>query len=326
MHRYTLQAYAGLKSRYTCPQCRHRQKTFKLYIDTRTNTPLASHVGRCDRADSCGYHYTPREFFKATPGFVNLHAVAKAISPKRSYNLMPHSLMQASMCNYSHNNFVYFLSRMFGRQKALSLAKKYNIGTAKHWPGANIFWQVDVQGNVRTGKIMLYNTQNCKRVKEPYNHIAWAHRLAGSSRLATVQTANPQAKNFDLKQCLYGEHLLALDPWKPVAIAESEKTAIIASEYKPQYIWLAAGSLDGLTADKCRILKNRTVTLYPDVNGYAKWQKKARLLNTYIPSATFTLSHQLETTATPNERAQGVDIADRWVGDLIREWMAERGS
>jgi hypothetical protein len=45
---------------------------------------------------------------------------------------------------------------------------------------------------------------------------------------------------FQLSQCLFGEHLLK-DTETPVAIVESEKTAIIASCYYPEFIWLACG-------------------------------------------------------------------------------------
>jgi hypothetical protein len=66
---------------------------------------------------------------------------------------------------------------------------------------------------------------------------------------------------------LFGEHLL-IDKTKPVAIVESEKTAVIASVYLPQFIWVAVGSLTNLNAEKCNVLKGRTVTLFPDLNGF----------------------------------------------------------
>lgn len=34
---------------------------------------------------------------------------------------------------------------------------RYRIGTNNHWPNATIFWQIDQQQKVHTGKIMLYD-------------------------------------------------------------------------------------------------------------------------------------------------------------------------
>ena len=46
-----------------CPRC--GAKKFTCYIDVDTGLPLADYVGRCERINSCGYHYPPREYFKS---------------------------------------------------------------------------------------------------------------------------------------------------------------------------------------------------------------------------------------------------------------------
>ena len=61
-YRYTLEKYRGIKSRYTCPQC-GRKYVFTRYIDTETNQYIADDVGKCNRLDKCGYHYTPKQYF-----------------------------------------------------------------------------------------------------------------------------------------------------------------------------------------------------------------------------------------------------------------------
>jgi hypothetical protein len=85
----------------------------------------------------------------------------------------------------------------------------------------------------------------------------------------------------------------------------------------PGFIWLAAGSLNGLDADKCQVLKNRTVFLFPDVGAYRNWKECARTLNHKIPTATFSVHEEMERTATDQERITGADMADRW----INEWL-----
>jgi hypothetical protein len=64
----------------------------------------------------------------------------------------------------------------------------------------------------------------------------------------------------------------------PVAIVESEKTAVIASGHNRSYIWLAAGSISNLSPKMCHVLKGRHVTLYPDLGAYDKRVAKAQIL------------------------------------------------
>ena len=65
--RYQLERYRGRGSRYVCPQC-GRKYVFTRYIDTHNNnTYLSDNVGKCNRLDKCGYHYTPRQYFEDNP-------------------------------------------------------------------------------------------------------------------------------------------------------------------------------------------------------------------------------------------------------------------
>ena len=66
-YRFILEKYRGISTRYTCPQC-GRKHTFTRYIDTENNNQyLGERVGKCNRLDKCGYHYTPREYFTDNP-------------------------------------------------------------------------------------------------------------------------------------------------------------------------------------------------------------------------------------------------------------------
>jgi hypothetical protein len=140
---------------------------------------------------------------------------------------------------------------------------------------------------------MLYSPTTGKRVKNLELPVYWVHKAL-------------KQPEFELRQCLFGEHLL-IDKTNPVAIVESEKTAVIASVYLPQFIWVAVGSLTNLNAEKCSILKGRTVTLFPDLNGFEKWSSKAKELSHL---AIFTVSDLLERKATEAEKKQGFDLAE----------------
>lgn len=295
-YRYILEKYKGKSSRYVCPECMQRNKTFTLYIDSETDLHINDSVGRCNRETSCGYHYTPKQYFqdnniKTDKTNYQLRVKPKIIEVKP--NFIDPELLKASLQKYNANNFVIYLKSLFGNDITNELISKYSIGTSKLWNNANVFWQIDIKGKIRTGKIMAYNDKTGKRIKEPFNHINWVNSLL-------------KIPEFNLVQCFFGEHLLK-DKFKTIAIVESEKTAIIASVYLPQFIWLAAGQLQGLTIDKCKILEGRNVVLYPDLKAFDKWSIRAKELS-HITE--FNVSDLLERNATEIDKKEGFDLAD----------------
>jgi len=298
-HKYILEPYKGMNTRYRCPApncC--KGKTFSLYVDTETGEHIHPSVGRCNRESNCGHHYTPKQYFQDNNILVDTPQPKankpQPISPQtKPVSFVPIEVFKASLKAHETNHFVQFLINLFGVDVAIQLVSRYFIASSKHWNGSTVFWQIDIQGKVRTGKIMLYSPTTGKRIKEPFNHINWVHSIL-------------KQPEFELKQCLFGEHLL-IDKTKPVAIVESEKTAVIASIYLPQFIWVSVGSLTNLNAEKCTVLMGRTVTLFPDLNGFDKWSSKANELS-HI--AIFTVSDLLERKATEAEKIQGFDLAD----------------
>jgi len=286
-----------MNTRYFCPEC--NQKTFVRYIDTETNRHISPSVGRCNRESNCSYHYTPKEYFQDN-NIENPQPLNRIVPPQQKpVSYISVETFKGSLQSHEPNHFVKYLISLFGVEVTTRLVSDYFIVPSTHWPGSTIFWQIDKQGKIRTGKVMLYDTSTGKRVKQPYNHITWVHK----------ELKRPE---FNLKQCFFGEHLLQ-DRIKPVAIVESEKTAIISSVYFPKFIWLAAGSLEGLNSQKCKVLQGRKVILFPDVNGFKKWTVKAKEFN-------FIVSDLLEQNATEIERLQGFDLADYLIRFDYREF------
>jgi hypothetical protein len=113
--------------------------------------------------------------------------------------------------------------------------------------------------------------------------------------------------DFNLSQCLFGEHLLISNKVKPVAIVESEKTAIMASVYLPEYIWVATGGCGNLSVKLCESLHGRNVVLFPDAGKFDDWNKKVEILS---PICTVSVSSVIEQKATDADRKAGVDLAD----------------
>ena len=300
-HRYILQPYKSLSDRYTCPNCQEKKK-FTRYIDTQTNQQLADHCGRCERSDSCGYHYTPSDYFKENPHHKPKDFEKWAIvpaPPKVETSFIDKSVFEKTLNGYDKNNFTKFLTSTFGVEVAKNVIEKYKIGTTKN--GSTIFYQVDLNGNVRSGKIISYNQiegantstgKDCKRDKNIMP--TWVHKAL-------------KLESFNLSQCLFGEHLLT-DESKTVAVVESEKSAVIASIFQPQFTWIACGGKEGLGTSKIQVLKDRNVILFSDLNGFDKWSEKANEISLIAKSVV--VSPLLEGIATDAEREKGLDIAD----------------
>jgi len=291
--RYILEPYKGMQQKFICPNCGKR--TFVRYIDKDTGQYVNDNVGRCDRELKCGYHYTPKDYFKdhnyKAPNF-KIHSQIQPVIEQPSY--IDKNLFEKSLDNYDKNNFITFLRKTFNSEVTQKLIDTYKIGTSKYWDGATVFWQIDINGNIRTGKIMQYNPDTGRRVKSPYDKITWVHKAI-------------KLEKFNLKQCLFGEHLL-IDKTKPVAVVESEKTAIIASVFIKDIIFVATGGKQNLNAIKLIPLANRNVIFYPDLGAFDEWNDKVNTFKKMFKSVK--VSDILENIATVKERNKGFDIAD----------------
>lgn len=251
------------------------------------------YVGYTDKGycHSCGQTFIPELPTKETKQHIFQKPKTMKIQTK-PISYIHFDIFKSSLKNYENNNFITFLITSFGETITNQLIEKYYIGTSKHWQAATVFYQIDMSGKIRTGKIMLYNPITGKRVKQPFDHINWSHKLISP-------------ESYNLSQCLFGEHLLK-DKTKPLAVVESEKSAIIASVYFPDFIWLAAGGKQNLKPELFKNLLNRKVVFFPDLKAFDLWSVKAKELGL----KNYSISDLLETKASEQEKQQGLDIAD----------------
>lgn len=302
---FTLEKYTGMKSRYACPQCGYRGQ-FTRYVNTETGDHVADHVGRCNRIDKCGYHYKPKDFFADNPGARTF--AGQGVNPRRdsspprssTFDVIPFTVIKKSLELLPKSNFHKFLSSTFGADACQTASQKFLFATSETERGATIFWQYDISSNVRSGKIIHYNPETGKRGK----NINWVHS----------KISKHTGKPFQLKQCFFGEHQLATDHNRPVAIVESEKTAIISSILMPEFLWLATGGVSGCGwRDKniASVLLGRDATLFPDLGMYERWCQYAKELQSQL-ALRLKVSDLLERVATQAERENkcGFDLAD----------------
>ena len=292
------------RRKLTCPSC-GRRRCFTPYVDEYGEYSFPGKVGICDHKNSCGYHYSPGDFFHDHP---ELSKQQDHERPVRTYrrkivtapdpDFIDKDIMNKTFHRYCINSLFLFLAYVFGESRAMALCQRYNVGTSKKWGGSAVYWQVDREGNVRSGKIMLYNPVDGHRVKDEQHgaRVNWVH-------------SELRLKDFHLQQCLFGEHLLPLHPDRAVMIVESEKSALIASGFMPEYLWLATSGMQGCFNPRAlQALKGRDVILFPDLGGYDVWKQKLPLLKPICKSVR--ISTFLEEHATPEQRAAGLDIAD----------------
>ena len=314
MSRYHLQKYSGISSRHTCPAC-ERPRCFTLYIDDNGHS-LHPTVGRCDHESSCGYHLTPRQYFRENPEHrpdrSHYHHERHYYHPERnkgsfhrpqrhgrhdrpSPDIIPSTLIPQPSGN---NHLIAYLKTLLPSSAIDRIIADYRLASTSDQ--AIIFLQIDKEGQCRTGKIMQYDPTTGHRIKDPNmpGRINWLH--------TTLKRKKQLPKDWQLTQCLFGEHLLRQHPDTTIALVESEKTAIISSALMPQYTWLATGGKSGLTSERLSSLKGRKIIVFPDVDAFKDWQQKIFT----FPHLDIRISRLLEDNATPEDRAARIDLAD----------------
>ena len=273
-----------LKSKkHICPRC--GQKRFVRFVDNKTNNYIDERFGRCDREQSCQYFLSPYHDKELQELAMQVQTPIKVERKPTSY--IKESDFQSTLRAYERNNFAKFLYNTFGEVDAMKAIKKYCLGTSKKFEGATIFWQIDLEQRIRTGKIMLYDEQTGRRKKDG-KYYSWIHK---------------QYKDFNLEQCFFGEHLVR--GHEKVSVVESEKTALIASIVYPNSVWIATGGLSNVNYYKLKTIKDKRLILYPDLGAESQWQAKFTELQ-----ANFKIHSGVRKLANDEDIANGLDIAD----------------
>lgn len=308
-YRYSLDSSKG---KFTCPRCLEK-KRFSRFWDSEEQKFIDASVGRCDRP-KCGYHLTPKDYFQNTGvNFTNQFSNNYIPSPPAPKDYLNASLISKYANNYSTNNFINFLCKIFEKPVVKKIILRYLLCSInKPWNGSVIFWELDNKGILRYGKIMKYHSHNGKRIKEPYNHVGSFHKVY-----------HGKDSNYNYDRCLFGLHLINEDASKPIAIVESEKTAIIMSEIDPKYIWLACGSINGINEHIFNPISHRKIILFPDLslpNDIGKtaldyWTEKAhKLIELGFKISVSTFLYEI---ADSKEKKIGFDIADYYINELF---------
>lgn len=297
------------KKRSPCPNC-GRIGTWRPYVDTSSGNPLGD-CGICDRENNCGYHRTPRQHFADLGQSYEPEQKRTTLPPPKRTNWRCPDDIVAKTRNSGGNHFAMWLVSILG-SKARESLRMYRVGTypsGKKHPeltGAMVYWQIGSDGRPRSGKVVAYDQTGHRRKDiKP----SWMHSIVTGKSMDEIGCA----------QCLFGEHLLDGRPGAPVAIVEAEKTAIIASCFYPDHVWLAAGGSHGLALEKCMCLSGRDVTLFPDQGQFDAWSRAAIGIEPIV--GRVRVSDLLEAIGADD----GIDIGDLLISDDGSNAIEQRG-
>lgn len=276
---FDFEPYNGGRGRHECPQC-HDRRSFSRYIYTDTHEIIDPTCGICNHANRCGYHLPPREFFRlhpearrlswkeqlrrSSPPIVRHQPVAPPNAtepvlpqPIADSILMPEGATMVERYHSPLSTFAQWLLYVVGEEAFMRVYEEYRLGATAE--GDVIFWQIDQQQRVRTGKLMRYKSDGHRSTGE-HDHPRWMHNFA-SPPMPDKPT-----------QCLFGEHLLSWRPDAPVALVESEKTALLCAALMPQYVWVASGGCKQLSPQKALALQGRILHVWPDSGVLTHWK------------------------------------------------------
>lgn len=172
-YRFHLKRYTP-GSKLNCPQC-GKARCFVKYVDENGGIDFPDYVGRCDHEQKCGYHYTPKNFFHDHPEMMHKDKDKDYVRCGIPFNrpirettdikplpptLISDELMRATLTHYNINPLYQYLCNSLGQEATDTVFRNYHVGTANKWNGSTVFWQIDKDNHVRTGKIMAYNPKN----------------------------------------------------------------------------------------------------------------------------------------------------------------------
>ena len=294
---WELEKYSST-NRINCPKC-DGKKTFTRFVTKDTNGSTNPrrfgddvlendlNVGACGRKDKCGHYKHPfafyKEFFpekitKKDNSQDQKETQERKILPKQEEKI---NYIQPKIINHFKKDIEqtalwHYLveSKKMDQDIVRNTFEDYNIGHLPRHENSTLLPIQDAQGNFRTGKIYQFDKEKgsvLKTIKEDGQKLRQIFWLPKTLKIKG---------NF--QTCYFGQHLLTKYPKKPVALVESERTAIYMSCLYPQYNWLATMAMDSLNNPRIKsdlepfLMENHKVFLFSDKGQEQKWVNKIK--------------------------------------------------
>ena len=191
------------------------------------------------------------------------------------------------------------------RARLPKMLNNYAIGVSRD--GLTVFWQIDEQARVHTGKMMRYKPDGHRDKDSDYN-FDWVH-----SKLFRQRVYNED--EYDYETCLFGQHLLPFCPDAQIHLVESEKTALIMATYygnMSRNLWLATGGLQFFDRKHIQVLidQGRDIVVYPDKDGSRVWAERTYQLCKETGYDKLKVNPTIVSNEWRKEDGKKADIAD----------------
>jgi len=244
--------------------------------------------------------------------------------PEHTQVPIPVEVLMKTLKGYEQNIFIKNLLTdvlyPFNTTDVEKVIALYYLGTIANGyrKGAITFPFIDQNNRVRAIQIKTFDKDN-HTLKTGF-----LHRMLETGYKRTnkplPEWLQGYLKNDPYVSCLFGAHLLRSFKSNPVVLVESPKSAIIGTLYfglpnnPSNLLWLGVYNLSSLKLYKCKVLKGRTVYLFPDLSktghAYENWSTKAKGLEQALPGTRFIVSDLLEQLALQSDKDKGNDLAD----------------
>lgn len=336
------------RAKFKCPSC--GSYSFVPYIFEDSKQAIdKEECGRCDHEGSCGYHRPPREYWEIHPDrkpegmtpedlkknererrkrleWERLHLERQKLlgtapemplkaqeTPQDEAGRIKWEFVRPYERKAQETPLFRFMCKLWAPDRVEEVFRLYHVGC--YDDGKVIFWQIDNEGGVRTGKVMQYREDGHRAKGPDGGHLPgsfdWVHSI--------LKRRGMLPESWNLEQCLFGAHLLTLDDLPvPVHLVESEKTALMAACEWPESIWLATGSKNNLKPDKLAALREYCeqagpLTVWPDLGAEEEWKAQLKKSALWLPIRFSTF---LEEVATDKAKAKGYDLGDYLAGEF----------
>ena len=213
---------------------------------------------------------------------------------KQKFNFMVPSMPMVEACKADVFDFFqpFIQSGLLTAHQMHRATERYHLGKTRS--GKTIFWMIDDMLDPLDARI----------------GDTWLSKM--------LKQREPLLEYWSVKHCLFGLHLIGglqilQNDDKPVAIVESEQSAVILSELFPEFIWMAYATTAHLVPDLMAPLQGRHVTIYPRadpcMNTYMFFLDYAQIVRKHY-DITLSIDSTLETNATAEQKEQCIDLLE----------------